>query len=186
MCALASPVVHQPASLPASSTSRSRHWGCSGQKTWMPFLRIAGMTSCSPEAKPAPCASCRPSDRSDRFCSSAPWSCVHQGDRQTQELCQKAPFYNAPFKMDRSLVTLTIPAVVQPGYQCLASHVQWRRNRDGHFTHSGPLTTDLGRGHGVGGSADGVLGYEFSAHSETEQGFLRYSSASERHTDESS
>lgn len=76
----------------------------------------------------------------------------------------KSAISNAPFEMERSLITLTRPAVVQPGYQCLASHVQWRRNRNGRFTHSRPLTNDLGRGHGVGGSADGYLGTNTTPH----------------------
>lgn len=76
----------------------------------------------------------------------------------------KSAIYNAPFKMERSLITLTRPAVVQPGHQCLASHVQWRRNQDGRFTHFRSLTNDFGRGHGVGGSADGYLGTNTTPH----------------------
>lgn len=69
--------------------------------------------------------------------------------------------------MERSLITLTRPAVVQPGSQCLASHAQWRRNRNGGFTHCRPLTNDLGRGHGVGGSADGYMGTNTTPHTVT-------------------
>lgn len=76
----------------------------------------------------------------------------------------KSAISNAPFEMERSPIMLTRPAVVQPGYQCLASHVQWRRNRVGRFTHSRSLTNDLGRGHGVGGSADGYLGTNTTPH----------------------
>lgn len=76
----------------------------------------------------------------------------------------KGAIYDAPFRTERSLITLTRPAVVQPGYQGLASHVQWRRNRNGRFTHCRRLTNDLGHGHGVGGSADGYLGTNTTPH----------------------
>lgn len=118
------------------------------------------MTSCLPEAKPVPCPPRRP-----RPTASVRGRCEAASTEATDlQAVPKGAIHNAPLKTERSLITLTRPAVVQPGYQGLASHVQWRRNRNGRFTHCRPLTNDLGHGHGVGGSADGYLGTNATPH----------------------
>lgn len=131
-----------------------------GLETWMLIFRNAGMTSCLPGAKPVPCPPCRP-----RPTASVRGRCEAASTEATDlQAVPKGAIHNAPLKTERSLITLTRPAVVQPGHQGLASHVQWRRNRNGRFTHCRPLTNDLGHGHGVGGSADGYLGTNTTPH----------------------
>lgn len=164
MCALASLVVHRPASPPAS-TSRSRHWAWAW--TWAglrdldlliqkrrKYFLFAGSqarpisTRVNPDRPPLFESAARPaSTKETRHRSRAK-------KRHLQRTIQDGA------ESDHAYETGCRPTWIS----VLGKPRQWRRNRVGRFTHSRSLTTDLGRRHGVGGSADGYLGTNTTPH----------------------